>query len=123
MDPADLLVPLSVLALDLSAPSVGGWPAYLAGRGIEVVADDLGRDSITRADARRLFTERREAEARHCGCRRISSWLRRRRTGRAGSRRCGLLLWAPAGLLLLFLILIAKRCCSIFSPALPLTRR
>ena len=79
MDPADLLVPLSVLALDLSAPSVGGWPAYLAGR--------------------------------------------RRRTGCAASRRCGLLLWAPAGLLLLFLILIAKRCCSIFSPALPLTRR
>ena len=47
MDPADLLVRLSVLALDLSAPSVGGWPSYLA-------------------DARRLFTERREAEARHC---------------------------------------------------------
>jgi hypothetical protein len=63
MVPADL-VPLSVLALDLAAPSVGGWPAYLAGRGIAVVPDDIGRLAVSRDDARRLITERREAEAR-----------------------------------------------------------
>ena len=48
----------------LDAPSVGGWDVYLAGRGITVVVDDIGRKSITRSDARRLFDERREAEAR-----------------------------------------------------------
>jgi hypothetical protein len=53
MDPADT-VPLSVLALDLDAPSAGGWHAYLASRGIAVLGDDVGRDSITKADARRL---------------------------------------------------------------------
>jgi hypothetical protein len=45
MDPADT-VPLSVLALDLDAPSAGGWHAYLASRGIAVLGDDVGRDSI-----------------------------------------------------------------------------
>ena len=63
MDPADT-VPLSVLALDLDAPSAGGWHAYLASRGIAVLVDDVGRDSITKADARRLFDERREHEIR-----------------------------------------------------------
>jgi hypothetical protein len=58
------LVPLSVLELDLAAPSVGGWTAYLAGRGIAVVLDDIGRSAVTRADARRLITERRESAAR-----------------------------------------------------------
>jgi hypothetical protein len=57
------LVLLSVLSLDLDAPG-GGWPVYLAGRGIAVVEDDLGRLSIARADARQLFVERREAEVR-----------------------------------------------------------
>jgi hypothetical protein len=53
---------LSVLALDLDAPSAG-WAGYLAGRGIAVVADDVGRPSIARSDARMLLTERRESEA------------------------------------------------------------
>jgi hypothetical protein len=57
------LVPLSVLSLDLVAPELG-WVAYLNSRGIEVVTDDLGRLSISRADARQLFDEHRENEAR-----------------------------------------------------------
>jgi hypothetical protein len=58
------LVPLSHLSLDLPA-LVTGWAAYLTGRGIEVVADDIGRDAISRDDVRLLITEQREAEARH----------------------------------------------------------
>jgi hypothetical protein len=42
----------------------GGWVAYLAGRGIEVITDDIGRDAISRDDARLLIAERRAAEAR-----------------------------------------------------------
>jgi hypothetical protein len=65
VEPADLdLIPLSVLSLDLEAPSSAGWAAYLTGRGIEVLVDDLGRSAISRVDARQLFDEHREAEAR-----------------------------------------------------------
>ena len=56
-------VPLSQLRLDIEQPGEG-WAAFLAGRGIEVVSDDIGRPSIARADARRLFAEQREHEAR-----------------------------------------------------------
>jgi hypothetical protein len=59
--PAEL-IPLSVLALDLPAPAE--WSAYLADRVVQIVLDDLRGASISRTDARRLFTERREAEAR-----------------------------------------------------------
>jgi hypothetical protein len=61
------LVPLSAIALDLPAPAAG-WAAELAGRGVTVELDDLGRPSITRAAARDLFTAHRsqqEAAARH----------------------------------------------------------
>jgi hypothetical protein len=51
-------VPLSVLELDLPAPTIG-WAAGLAERGIEVVLDDLGRLAVSRANARRLFEEKR----------------------------------------------------------------
>jgi hypothetical protein len=60
-------VPLSQLTLDLPEPAAG-WAAELAARGIAVVADDLGRPSITRGAARELFAEHREqraAAARH----------------------------------------------------------
>jgi hypothetical protein len=57
------LVPLSVLALDLPAPG-DGWSAFLAGRGIEVVTDDIGRASISRGDAKMLFDEQRELAQR-----------------------------------------------------------
>jgi hypothetical protein len=61
--PADL-ISLSVLALDLPEPSGVGWAAYLADRGIAIVLDEIGRAAITKADARSLFDERRENEAR-----------------------------------------------------------
>ena len=57
------LIPLSHLALDLDPPAVG-WAAYLTGRGIEIVLDSVGRKAISSDDARQLFTERRESEAR-----------------------------------------------------------
>jgi len=53
-------VPLSVLSLDIDGPT-NGWAASLAARGIKVHLDDLGRLAVSRDDARRLFTERREA--------------------------------------------------------------
>jgi hypothetical protein len=56
-------VPLSVLSLDLPAPAEG-WQVYLNGRGVEIVVDDLGRPSIAREDAKQLFDEHRESEAR-----------------------------------------------------------
>ena len=64
-DPADDLIPISAIALDLAAePPAGGWIAYLASRGIPIVLDDLGRDCINRADGRQLFDEKHEAEVR-----------------------------------------------------------
>jgi hypothetical protein len=57
-------VPLSVLALDLPEPGVGGWTAYLNNKGIEVLTDDIGRLVISRADAKMLFDEHREWEVR-----------------------------------------------------------
>lgn len=57
------LIPLSYLVLDLPAPELG-WAAYLTGRGVDVVTDDVGRLSIARADVRMLVSEQRENEAR-----------------------------------------------------------
>jgi hypothetical protein len=54
-------IPLSVLSLDIEEPTCG-WAADLARRGISVTLDDLGRLSVSRADARRLFEEKRAAE-------------------------------------------------------------
>jgi hypothetical protein len=59
----DGVISLSELSLDLDPPTTG-WNVYLAGRGIEVVTDDIGRSAIGRADAKQLFDELREAEAR-----------------------------------------------------------
>jgi hypothetical protein len=53
---ATTLIPLSVLALDLAAPATG-WSPFLTVRNIAIVSDDVGRDSITRADARTLIAE------------------------------------------------------------------
>lgn len=63
MVPAEPPVPLSHLELDLPAP-VEGWAVFLAGRGVEVTLDDIGRMSVSRGDARQLLIEQREAEAR-----------------------------------------------------------
>jgi hypothetical protein len=63
--PADeQLIPLSVLALDLGEPPVGGWNAYLAGKGIEFVLDHIGRSAVSAADARQLLDEKRQEEIR-----------------------------------------------------------
>ena len=59
----DELVVLTHLQLDIEQPPEG-WNVFLAGRGIEVVEDDLGRPAIVRADARPLFAERRRAQFR-----------------------------------------------------------
>jgi hypothetical protein len=61
--PPPELIPLSVLELDLASP-VEGWAAHLAARGISITIDDIGRGSVSRSDARQLFDEKREAEAR-----------------------------------------------------------
>ena len=63
-------VPLSVLALDLPVP-VEGWPDFLGRRGIAIVPDSLGRDSIGHDAARRLLDEKREAELRARAHRRL----------------------------------------------------
>jgi hypothetical protein len=60
--PSDL-ISLSHLELDLAAPPLG-WLIELDRRHIQVVTDDLGRASISGADARQLFAEQRENEAR-----------------------------------------------------------
>jgi hypothetical protein len=93
--PADP-IPISYLALDLNAPAVGGWPAYLAAKGIEVVADDLGRDAISRADARQLFEEKRadEARAREVAERREQQLIQQDRL-----RRANMPAGIPAGLI------------------------
>ena len=56
----DELIPLSVLELDL--PAQDGWTLDLTG--VTVVADDVGRRSVSRDDARRLITEHRASVAR-----------------------------------------------------------
>jgi hypothetical protein len=61
-DPSDL-IPLSVLQLDLGEPPTG-WATHLADRDIEIVLDDFGRLAIARDNARRLFAEKHENEAR-----------------------------------------------------------
>ncbi len=63
VDPPPELIALSVLELELAAPDAG-WAAHLADRGISITIDDIGRAAVTRDDARRLFTEKREAETR-----------------------------------------------------------
>jgi hypothetical protein len=61
---SETLIPLSHLALDLEPPAIGGWHHYLAECNIKIIDDDLGRPSVSRSDARRLLTQKREAEAR-----------------------------------------------------------
>lgn len=57
------LIPISVLALDLSeAPA--GWLVELRRRGIEISVDGVGRLAVTADVARQLLEEERAAEAR-----------------------------------------------------------
>jgi hypothetical protein len=57
------LIPISHLELDLPAPTTG-WLIELDRRHITVIDDDLGRKAISRSDARQLFGEHLEDEAR-----------------------------------------------------------
>jgi hypothetical protein len=60
--PADL-ISLVELSLSLPEPSEG-WALFLGRRGISFRSDDLGRDSISRGDAKRLLDEQRADELR-----------------------------------------------------------
>jgi hypothetical protein len=62
--PAGEPIPLSVLALDLDQQPANGWTVWLAEQGISITFDDLGRRCISRADAKRLLDEKRQAEIR-----------------------------------------------------------
>jgi hypothetical protein len=57
-------VPLGELERDLSGVPAEGWPAWLGRRGVAIIPDDLGRDSVSRGDARRLLDERRADQLR-----------------------------------------------------------
>jgi hypothetical protein len=61
--PCDHPVPLSHLALDVPIPAEG-WPGFLGVRGIKIVPDHIGRDSVASHDARRLLEEHRADEIR-----------------------------------------------------------
>jgi hypothetical protein len=64
-------VPLKILELEMDRP-VDGWPMFLGARAIAIIPDDLGRDSVSRGDARRLLDERREQELRAAALRRLA---------------------------------------------------
>jgi hypothetical protein len=71
MNVAADVIPISHLELDLVAP-VEGWPSFLAARDIEITLDDIGRMSVSRADARQLLTEKREREAEQARRRKLA---------------------------------------------------
>jgi len=91
------LIPLSVLALDLDLPGSEGWPAYLEARAVAVVVDDVGRDSVSRADAGALLAERREtvAREREAAARRLEQ-LEREAAERDRERRAQIWKGVPA---------------------------
>ena len=95
VESSEQLVPLSHLQLDLPAP-VEGWPTFLAGRGISITIDDIGRASVARTDARQLFTEQREAEVRR---REKAAELERQAVELDQRRRAQIWRGVPAGLL------------------------
>jgi hypothetical protein len=66
------LIPVSHLALDLPAPASGDWHAFLAGKGIRVVPDDVGRDCVASHDAARLVGEKRGDEVRRAALARLA---------------------------------------------------
>ena len=49
------------LERDLGAPPLG-WPSELAGRGVVVFEDDLGRAAVERSAARAIYAEHREQQ-------------------------------------------------------------
>ncbi len=81
-------IPLSHLTLEGFGQTVNGAPtidslaAQLAARGIEIVTDDIGRRTISRADARTLFAER--AQLAEAAQRRNEAWQRDMRAAALG---------------------------------------
>jgi hypothetical protein len=57
------LIALSEVELELGRPTEG-WAGFLSSRGISIVVDDIGRLAIARTDAKLLFVERAQVEAR-----------------------------------------------------------
>jgi hypothetical protein len=57
-------VPLAELERDLGGVPPEGWAVHLGKRGVVIVPDDLGRDSVSRGDARRILDERRADQLR-----------------------------------------------------------
>ena len=92
------LIPLSHLALDHPEPG-GGWDAYLTVRNIPVVTDDLGRKAISSADAKQLFDEQREneARAREVAARQEQAAIEQDRVWRAGLNKGVAWYRLPAG--------------------------
>jgi hypothetical protein len=63
-------VALSELALEIPEPT-GGWVNWLAAKGITVIPDDIGRDSVARHHAKRLLDEQREEQLRRAALARL----------------------------------------------------
>jgi len=61
-DPWSDLLPLSLLGLEMDAPD--DWRPHLEARGVAVLRDDVGRDAVSRSDARVLLAEYRDMVAR-----------------------------------------------------------
>jgi hypothetical protein len=55
-------VPLGELERDLGGVPAEGWALHLGKRGVAMIPDDLGRDCVSRGDAKRLLDERRANE-------------------------------------------------------------
>jgi hypothetical protein len=63
-------VPLVVLALSIPEPP-NGWVNWLAVKGITVVPDHIGRDSVACHHAKRLLDEQREEQLRRAALARL----------------------------------------------------
>ena len=57
-------VPLVILELSLGGVPDGGWSDYLGRRGMPMIPDSLGRDSVSHSHARQILDEARETELR-----------------------------------------------------------
>lgn len=60
--PCDHPVPLAELERDLGGAPSEGWSQFLGRRAVSLQPDDLGRDCVSRHDARLLLDEAREHE-------------------------------------------------------------
>ena len=63
LTPCDHPVPLSVLQLDVPEPPEG-WVLHLGKQDVAIIPDDLGRNAVSRCDARRVLDAHRADELR-----------------------------------------------------------